>query len=178
MYPKTALCLFHKRDSTPVVLNINGSFVISQKSMNVLGVIFDSKLNWVEHISTSLFKANRALNAVKLIRRYFTCKELLTIVTANVFSVMYYNSEIWHVPCLKGNLKQKLLSASAKTICVYMKYCNRNLSFEAIHSSNNRATPNKMLIYKHALLLFKLYNNGEETTEWQNLNANQTVVGI
>ena len=65
--------------------------------MNVLGVSFDSKLNWQIQIQNSITKAKKALNAIKLIRNFFTKNELLTLITANYYSVLYYNSEIWYL---------------------------------------------------------------------------------
>ena len=51
---------------------------------------------------------------------YFTKSELLQLISANVFSVLYYNSEIWQ-PSLKIELKNKLTSISARAIktCMY-----------------------------------------------------------
>ena len=37
-------------------------------------------------------------------------------ITMNVYSILYNNSEIWHLSGLKINLKQKVLSVSAKAI--------------------------------------------------------------
>ena len=39
---KTELCLFHKRDTTPITLNLNGKLILSKKTINILGVISDS----------------------------------------------------------------------------------------------------------------------------------------
>ena len=41
---KTEACLFHRSAEITINLNINGSIIRSKKNMNVLGVIFDSKL--------------------------------------------------------------------------------------------------------------------------------------
>jgi hypothetical protein len=46
--------------------------IASKVSMNVLGVIFDSKPNWSEKVSSAVMKANRSLNALKLKRKYFS----------------------------------------------------------------------------------------------------------
>ena len=35
---KTCLCVFFKHDCTPLIVDINGKFLISQKTINVLGV--------------------------------------------------------------------------------------------------------------------------------------------
>ena len=115
----------------------------------------------------------KALSAIKMIKKYFTTKELLEIVTANVYSIVYYNSEIWHLPSLKANLKQKLLSISARAISTCAKHCTLDISFINLHSLYKRATPEQFLLYKHALSVFKLLNNEVMTREWLELNFNQ-----
>ena len=47
---KTELCLFHRGDSGPITVNINGIEITSKKTINILGVIFDAKLQWSDHI--------------------------------------------------------------------------------------------------------------------------------
>ena len=84
--------------------------------MNVLGVTFDSKLTWSQHITNTINKANRALHAIKMIKKYFTNKGVLQLVTPNFYSILYYNSEIWDFPSLKPELKQFLISTSAKAL--------------------------------------------------------------
>ena len=77
------------------------------------------------------------------------------------------------MPSLKCNLKSKILSSSAKAIKMCVKYCTNNLSFIRIHEAYNRATPENFLIYKHAIMLHKLYNSNTYTNEWVQLNYNQ-----
>ena len=170
---KTELCLFHKVDTTPINVSINGNMVTSKRSINVLGVIFDSKLQWSDQISHTIKRSMNALNAIRLIRRFFKKDELLQLVTSNFYSILFYNSEIWHLPSLKSTLKQKLLSTSAKAL----KICNRQvdpmMSFEMIHTINKRATPEKFQKYKLAICLFKLYNMDFNVIEFCSLNINQ-----
>ena len=90
-----------------------------------------------------------------------------------MFSILYYNSEIWHLPTLKTELKQKLISISARAIKTCMYYPDNMISFENIHKMNNRAMPNAVMLYKHAIQLFKIYNAIEYTFDWTILNFNQ-----
>ena len=124
---KTSLCLFYGRDTAPIEIIVNGAIIKSSRTINVLGVLFDQKLQWSEHIALCTSKSSKALTAVRMIKKYFTTKELLQIVTSNVYSILYYNSEIWHLASLKSNLKQKLLSTSAKAISTCVKYCTLNI---------------------------------------------------
>jgi hypothetical protein len=54
---KTEICLFHKQDQQPIQVTVENVIVTSKKSMNVLGVIFDSKLDWSIQIATCIKKA-------------------------------------------------------------------------------------------------------------------------
>ena len=141
--------------------------------MNVLGVIFDSKLQWAPQVANCITKSQNALNAVKLIKRFFTRTELLQLITSNFYSILYYNSEIWHLPSLNTLLKAKLMSASAKALKVCMFHPDNIISFKRIHAINKRATPNAMMNYHLGIQLFKLYNTREHSLEWLHLNQNQ-----
>ena len=170
---KTCLCLFHKNDTPPITIRLNGASIISATNINVLGVIFDQKLQWSEHVSQCIKKSSKALTAIKLIRRFFSTKELIQIVTSNFYSILYYNSEIWHINSLHSNLKQKLLASSAKAIKTCLKYCSNEYSYVKLHEMCHRATPEKYLLYKHALWTFKLFNETPiYTLEWTYLNTN------
>ena len=106
----------------PVEVELNGKFIISKKAINVLGVIFGSKLQWTEQVANASSNALKAIGAIKLIKRFFNKKEILQLITSNVYSVLYYNSKIWHISSLKNNLKQKLLSVSAKALKISMYF--------------------------------------------------------
>ena len=171
---KTCLCLFYNKDTTPIEIKLNNSTIRSEKNKNVLGVIFDQKLQWSDHIAQCISKSSKALNAIRLIRRFFSTKELLQIITANFYSILYYNSEIWHLQSLNANLKQKLLSSSAKAIKVCAKHCTNEYLFLRLHEMYKRETPDSYLLYKHSLCLFKLMTeNNTHSYEWIAMNFNQ-----
>ena len=106
-----------------------------------------------------------------MISKFFNITELLQLTTSNYFSVLYYDSEIWHLPSLHVNLKQKLLSSSAKKMCA--KYNTNDMPFIKLHELYHRAIPEMFLLYKLALSFFKLFNSNDCTTEWVALNFNQ-----
>ena len=72
-------------------MNLNGTIITSKPQMNVLGVIFDSKLQWASQVSNAITKAKRALHVIKLIRPYFTIEELQKLLTSNCYYILYYN---------------------------------------------------------------------------------------
>ena len=68
---KTELCLFHRNDHPPIQLEFNAEILTTKNNMNVLGVSFDSKLNWQSQVEQTIQKSRRALHAINLIKRYF-----------------------------------------------------------------------------------------------------------
>jgi hypothetical protein len=98
---KTEICLCSRHDEQPIKIRVNGELVNSSDTIKVLSVLFDSRMQWSKHVQSAIKKSARALNAIKLIRKYFTAKELIRLITSNFYSVLFYNSEIWHLNSLK-----------------------------------------------------------------------------
>ena len=170
---KTEMCLFHRSEVKIITLNINNTLIKTTPQINVLGVIFDSKLQWNEQVSNTIKKANKALQAIRLIKNHFNLQELTTLLTSNFYSILYYNSEIWHIPALKPYLKNLILAASSKALKICDPYCPPHTSYLDLHSKNLRATPAQFLMYKHSLLLYNVYNNHTPPTDWMDINFNQ-----
>ena len=83
---KTEICLFHRLPQNCVTLTVNGFPIQSKQNMNVLGVLFDSRLQWHDHIALTIKKSNAALYGLKQIRYFFNPNELLTLITSNYYS--------------------------------------------------------------------------------------------
>ena len=170
---KTEICLFHRLDVRSVSVNVGANQITSSSTMNVLGVSFDSKMQWSSQVSNTIKKAKSALHAISIIKKYFNPKELLTLLTSNFYSILFYNSEIWYIPSLNPYLKNQLKSASANALKICTPSYHRFMSYETLHKINNRALPDQMMLYKHALMLFKLYQFHTPTTEWIELQHSQ-----
>ena len=147
--------------------------ILDQWECSNYNVIAHQKLQWTDQIAHCIAKSNKSLVAIKMIKKYFNTNELLMFVTSNFYSILFYNSEIWHLPTLKHNIKQKLLSSSAKAIKFCVKFCTRDVSFDDLHAMYHRATPEKVQLYKMALSLFKILNSENYTLEWASLICNQ-----
>ena len=138
--------------------------------MCILGITFDSKLQWKEHINSAIKSANSTLFAIKIVRKYFNTDELKTMLTSMYFSKLYYADEIWHIPGLSRQLKKNLKFASANAL----KICVPNLTVfhthTQIHNLAGRALPEQMCNYRNALSVYKLFNNQSPDNEFMNLN--------
>ena len=70
-------------------------------------------------------------------------------------------------------MKQQLLSVSARAIKVCTRATDVHLiSFEDLHEMVGRATPEKLMIYKLSLQLYRTYNQHIPTQDWVKLNYN------
>ena len=170
---KTELCLFHRKSNPLIEIIINNITIKSKHAINVLGIEFDSKLQWNTHVSKTISKAKKANHAIRLVRKYFNKHELNQLLTANFYSILYYNSDIWHIPSLSIVLKKQLLAASASALKICTPTYNLTMSYQRLHLINGRATPLEMMKYKHALLLFKTYNTTKMSKDWLALNFQQ-----
>ena len=159
----------------PVEIEINNVMVKSVTFMNVLGVCFDLKLTWSKHIANTINKANMALHAIRLIKKYFNSTKILQLLTSNFYSILYYNSEIWHIPNLKPELKQKNLSASANALKISQRNPDPMESYINVHINCKRALPNQMMEFKHSVLLHKIFNTQQPVMDWVELTFNQAI---
>ena len=80
----------YKKDTPQVEIAVSGVTVKSKDIMNVLGVIFESKLNWAKHVASQTNKANSAVHAIQLIRKYFTQSKI------------YLKKQDWFQNCCKA----------------------------------------------------------------------------
>ena len=158
---KTEVCLFHKNDQPLISISLQGVIVKSSKSMNVLGVIFDSKLNWQLHIANAITKASKSLFALRLLKRFFTKDEMRLLLDAHFYSVLYYNAVIWLTPCLNSDLKQSLLSISANALRSCLMHGGFDISFDSIHKTHKKCTPKQIMYYQMSLNLYKTINTVE-----------------
>ena len=167
------MCVFHRNEKRIIHFNLNGIEIKSTPNIKVLGVIFDSKLQWTAQISNVIKKSDKALNAIKMIKNHLTIPELITLLTANFYSILYYNSEIWHIPNLSPYLKNLLQSKSANALKICTQTYNLSMSYVKWHEINKRGTPEIFCLYKHSILLHSLYNTHKPHLEWLALNFNQ-----
>ena len=67
-----------------------GCIYIEKKKMNMLGVIFDSKLNWNAHVANAICKAKKSLYALCLLRKFFNDQEMRILLDSKFYSVLLF----------------------------------------------------------------------------------------
>jgi hypothetical protein len=77
---------FHQSGNTDGSLLIDNVLITSKNYINVLGITFDSKLQWSSQVSRVIKGANNSLQAITPIRKYFTASEILQLLKSNFYS--------------------------------------------------------------------------------------------
>jgi hypothetical protein len=85
---KTETGLFFKQDCLPIKLNLGDTSITTKKSVNILGLTFNSKLQWSNHVATVTLKANCSIYVVKNICKHLKISELNKLITRNHFVII------------------------------------------------------------------------------------------
>ena len=101
---------------------------------------------------------------------YFNKEETKSLLTSLYYSKLYYGSEVWHLPSRSQTQNKKLKFASANAI----RSCDNSLTIfnthTQIHKSANRALPDQMINYKHAITMYHSFNSCQPEEEFININ--------
>ena len=149
---KTEVCIFHRMDTSKATFTVGNVRVDSSHRINCLGVILDNQLSWDLQIEKVITDSRRSLQAVRMVRRYFSKEETAKLVTSLVYSRLYYASEAWLLPTLKEKLFKKLNSQSGKIL----KIVDKELSYTQLHKKYNRATPRIFALYQTCINYYNI----------------------
>ena len=126
----------------------------------------------MDHLLYIVFSSIRPVT-IKPTQRYGKFTDILSIIyrfqNEKILSqefVLYYNCKIWLSTALNQGSKKQLLSASALTLKLCGNVTDRRIYFDKFHEFHNRVTPMKMMQYRLALLLYKLYNIENQSDDW------------
>src|SRR5437773_2567490 len=92
---KTYNIIFGARKTVPPVMPIIDTPIIFVDNLKLLGITFDSKLNWSRHIDTIISKQAQRLYFLRQAKKVnYNHKDLFTIYRAFIQSIADYGSEI------------------------------------------------------------------------------------
>jgi hypothetical protein len=111
------------KNTTSFSLNVAGHVLTPSPSVKMLGMIFDNKLTWEEHISFIVKKCNSILFSLHKIRHHLTpeCRKIL--IEAHVFPHIIYCLSVWGgaAACHLHRI-QKLINFAARIVAGAQKF--------------------------------------------------------
>ena len=136
-------------------LKINDSIISSEKSVTLLGIEIDNKLNFEKQVANICRKANNQLNAIGRIQNFLGKKEKETIINSFVYSNFMYCPLTWHF-CLKPsqNKIEKIQYRSLK-----MLTNDYNSDYKDLLEITKNSTMGIKRLRTLALEVFKTVNN-------------------
>ena len=111
-----------------------------------------------------------------MIKKFFTRNEMRTLLDANFYSVLYYNSMIWLTPNLKSDLKHNLLSASVCALRSCLMVDGYDVSFINLHKTHMKCTPDQIMLYQIALRLHKLVNDHSNVLSFEHVTVMDQII--
>ena len=122
--------------------------------MELLGLKIDKNLNFSEHVSDLLKKANQKLHALARISKYLSHDKLKIIMTTFIKSQFNYCSLIWMFHNRTLNNKINKLHERA----LRLVYKNENLSFIELLDMDNSVTIHQRNLQRLAIEMYKAKN--------------------
>ena len=111
---KTYYMVFHRgrrKFKNNIELVINDMKIREEKSMKYLGVIIDSKLNWIDHITYIKNKVAKGIGIIRKAQKLLNKKALLNLYHTLIFPYLIYCVEIWGC-AKKTHLPRNITSAT------------------------------------------------------------------
>jgi hypothetical protein len=139
---KTELLLF---GDGQLDVSLEGSLLVSSNSMNVLGVEFDAKLSWKNHLEKAIKVCQRIKPALWCLKRKLKRKELLKVITSHYYSKLYYGSEIWY-HCLSTSLRESISPVHYFPLRLALHKFERTFSRKNINIAAKRAPQTSLII--------------------------------
>lgn len=143
---KTEFVVFAKR-SHSVTIKVMEQNITSTTTMRVLGVVFDEKLSWSQHVDATIKKVKSAAYSLKRIAKFVPQDKMMELATAFAYSRLYYAAAVWLIPNLAKPLWSRLLSTSAHVIKAALSLQEWTISFNDLHEVAGRGTPKMMANY-------------------------------
>ena len=118
---KTSYVLFSRKRKLPKMkLKYNGSMLKKGDSVKFLGLIFDKKLLWRDHIDYLVNKCRKRINLLKTLSgsKWGADKATMVIVYKSLIrSIIDYGSEIYDSACISSKLRLDRIQSQCLRIC-------------------------------------------------------------
>jgi len=160
------------KDKPNVLINVKGSPVESKDHIKALGIIIDKELSWRPHVTALKKKIMKVVGGVRIVRNKLTEKQTTSIVTAQIFSILYYACCVWLTPCLNRKTFGTVESLHYRALRLIIRDYRQRISRELISQRTKRLPPDKWARFSLASLFLNMYGRNEPTILLQRTMAN------
>jgi len=137
---KTEVILFGK-DQPKVLVNVKGTPIESKNQIKALGIIIDKEILWRPHVTTLKKKIMKVVGGVRIVRNKLTEKQTTSIVTAQIFSILYYACSVWLTPSLNKKTLCSVESLHYRALRLIVRDYRQRLSRQVVTERTKRLPP-------------------------------------
>ena len=109
--------------------------------MNVLGVIFDAKLTWSNHVALAISKAKRKLYGLRLLKRFFTQTEMKSLLDS-----YFYSFDELHK--INGKRTPNQITMYQRSLSLYRALNANEITFETVTVLNQMVCTRRQLKFE------------------------------
>jgi len=157
---KTEIIVFGKNQSTAVI-NVKGTAVETKEVIKALGVQIDKSLSWTPHITSLKKRIMSIIGGVRMIRNKLSKQQTTKVVTAQVFSILYYACVVWLSPTLNRKNYQTIERLHFKALRLIMRDYRQRISRDQINVLTKRLPPDKWSCYSMASAYMNIFMSKE-----------------
>jgi len=168
---KTEIIAFGK-DQPPVSINVKGTQVETKEVIKALGIQIDKGLTWTPHIQSLKKRLMCIIGGVRIIRNKLTTQQATKVVTAQVFSILYYACVTWLTPALNRKELKIIERLHYTSLRLIIRDYRKRVSRTDINLQTKRLPPDKWTHYSMASAFLNFFNTKEPEKLLQNISKN------
>jgi len=168
---KTEIMLFG-RENPKVLINVKGEPVESKDQIKALGIIIDKGLSWRPHISLLKKRVMKVVGGVRMVRNKLTESQTTTVVTAQIFSILYYACCVWLTPTLNKKLLGSIESLHYRALRLIIRDFRNKVSRDDVTKRTKRLPPDKWAKFALSSLFLNMYGSGGPLSSLERISRN------
>ena len=118
-----------------------------QKTIKILGVYFDSNLNWSPHITYCIKKASKHLHLLRILKPMVSKKELITLHKALIQSSLEYGSQVY-LGSIKASDRIRINKTTARS---HKIICRADCNSKCLNDPDSRRLEQSSKLFNSAL---------------------------
>jgi len=168
---KTELILFGK-DQPELLVNVKGTAIESKDQIKALGIIIDKEISWRPHVTTLKKKIMKVIGGVRIVRNKLTEKQATSIVTAQIFSILYYACSVWLTPSLNRKTLCRVESLHYRALRLILRDYRQRLSRQVVTEKTKRLPPDKWGKFSLASMFLNMVGRNEPVKLLRQISSN------
>jgi len=140
--------------------------------MKALGVVIDKGLTWGPHISSLKKCVMKVVGGVRIVWNKLNKSQATSVVTAQIFSILYYACCVWLTPVLNKKNLNTIEGLHFRALRLILRDYRQRISRDLITSQTKRLPPDKWSKFVLASLFLNAFNQNKPASLIHQLSCN------